>query len=508
MSDKPLPKRLIDVGSPGSETVCLEVTEGQVGTYLALSYCWGLSKSLVTTMDTLDDNLQGIPITSLPKTLLDAVYITRELGFKYIWIDALCIIQARSSRDTVAIADWQDQASKMADVYGNAFITIAAAGAADKVKGCFVPRSTTTNICTIPLTGAPNSRTIFARPSVTSSPYIDNSLNDRAWTFQEALLSRRMLLYEKYQVTYMCLTGKQKESRRGIEGSGTMSPHVFPAAVKSTTEREQVLHNWYNMLDIGFCGRSITKDSDILPALSGVALQFQTSLGGRCYAGIWEADILRGLLWKCGNVSNVASIRGKKRRFLTPRTVYCAPSWSWASLHGAIWYGITTARNKRWDKAKELNSCPVEILDIRTTLVGPSYDPLGQVSAGFLKIRAPVRNVVVLSRTENGFRKALLIGHDVRPQSPNDLGYDNLLVGEEVVDKSAAGAVGALGYYDTEDSEKNFRSLTCLFIWPQEGLMLVPDSFSKGECFRRVGVFTCFRKDWLDGVESKSVVII
>ncbi|KAH6718353.1 hypothetical protein BKA61DRAFT_599503 [Leptodontidium sp. MPI-SDFR-AT-0119] len=47
-------------------------------------------KTLVATLDTHE---RGIDLKSLPKTLRDAIEVTRSLSFPFIWIDALCIIQ-------------------------------------------------------------------------------------------------------------------------------------------------------------------------------------------------------------------------------------------------------------------------------------------------------------------------------------------------------------------------------------------------------------------------------
>lgn len=77
------------------------------------------------------------------------------------------------------------------------------------------------------------------------------------------------------------------------------------------------------------------------------------------------------------------------------------------------------------------------------------------------------------------------------------IGFDNLLVGEEVVDKSDTEAVRTLGYFDTEEMAKNIQSLTCLFLWSSEVLMLVSDLSNRidgVECSKRVGVFATFRE--------------
>lgn len=74
--------------------------------------------------------LQQIPSAALPKTFQDAIEIARYLGFGYIWIDSLCIIQDDSK-------DWESKAALMSDVYSSSRINITASSAADGRFGWF-----------------------------------------------------------------------------------------------------------------------------------------------------------------------------------------------------------------------------------------------------------------------------------------------------------------------------------------------------------------------------------
>lgn len=95
----PLPSRVLDVGAAGdAHDPFLYVPEdesGQRGSYVALSYCWGEDSGafVVTTSANIHERRAGIPLCSLPTTLREAVYITRRFNIRYLWIDALCIIQ-------------------------------------------------------------------------------------------------------------------------------------------------------------------------------------------------------------------------------------------------------------------------------------------------------------------------------------------------------------------------------------------------------------------------------
>ena len=59
----------------------------------------------------------GIPLDKFDPTIRDAVLVTRALGITYIWIDALCIIQDHNAED------WNEQASKMNEIYGGSTVS-------------------------------------------------------------------------------------------------------------------------------------------------------------------------------------------------------------------------------------------------------------------------------------------------------------------------------------------------------------------------------------------------
>lgn len=89
-----LPDRIIDVGpSDGSREPRLRETSGvQRADYVTLSHRWGSNLTLTTKESNLWERMRGIPVQSMPQTFKDAVKITRKLGVRYLWIDALCIL--------------------------------------------------------------------------------------------------------------------------------------------------------------------------------------------------------------------------------------------------------------------------------------------------------------------------------------------------------------------------------------------------------------------------------
>src|SRR5262245_51062482 len=85
----------------------------------------------------LEDNLavhkRGISLKTMPLTLRDAVIATRKLGVRYLWIDALCIVQDD-------LYEWEQEAPEMGRIYQNSFCTLAAPGSDSSANGLFLSR--------------------------------------------------------------------------------------------------------------------------------------------------------------------------------------------------------------------------------------------------------------------------------------------------------------------------------------------------------------------------------
>jgi hypothetical protein len=124
-----LPTRVLDVGlSNGNQEPRLILGHGIQGPYIALSHYWGSSKPLVTNIGNIQEHLTTIPFQGLPQTFQDAVTITRRLSYRFLWIDSLCIIQDSPE-------DWQNECTKMSDIYKNAVVIITGLAAKDSSCG-------------------------------------------------------------------------------------------------------------------------------------------------------------------------------------------------------------------------------------------------------------------------------------------------------------------------------------------------------------------------------------
>jgi hypothetical protein len=190
-----LPTRVIDVGpSDGSQGARLHSGGIERAFYFTLSYRWNQSGAAL--FQTVKSNLAAynlsIPLPKLPQTMKDAILITRRFGIRYLWIDALCIIQDSEG-------DWQAEAKEMARIYKNSLLTIAAAAdITEETQGCFRPR---TRLQIRPFDANfpwPSGfvRYIFADRRVTQDAARPlSALDTRSWVLQEQLLSPRVLSY-------------------------------------------------------------------------------------------------------------------------------------------------------------------------------------------------------------------------------------------------------------------------------------------------------------------------
>ena len=80
-TDSPLPTRLIDV-----MTAKICHTNGALGKFVALSYCWGTGSQTQLGLGNIETLMQHLDFNSLPQTIKDAVLVTRSLSIRYLWV--------------------------------------------------------------------------------------------------------------------------------------------------------------------------------------------------------------------------------------------------------------------------------------------------------------------------------------------------------------------------------------------------------------------------------------
>ncbi|KAL8709892.1 MAG: hypothetical protein Q9225_007388 [Loekoesia sp. 1 TL-2023] len=382
------PTRLIEIKQDSSGyrlRLNSEATNSAVTKYVTLSHCWGAIQPLTLKIENLDELTQNIAFHALPQTFRDAVSATCQLGYQYLWIDSLCIIQDSEE-------DWLKEAAAMMEVCRHCMLNLSAQDSKDSTEGLF---SQHTMRVVKPLVweskckGIPN-RLFFLCPTKFWKDQVSNSnLSSRAWVMQEKLLAPRVLHFGKQQIFWECQEFRGCESAPGgigpQIGGGSLAPNLpnqitnyqnkignTPPSMRDFLPKDWELVHQFFKFD-GYYGPpgfeafdsfdyiwkeivqkytrcSLTKPSDKLIAISGLAKSLQLVYGGEYCAGLWKSAIIGQLVW---NVQ-----RGGKQP-----DVYRAPTWTWASLDGEIRFPITnTAR-------ETINQASLESVNI-TPLTG------------------------------------------------------------------------------------------------------------------------------------------
>lgn len=405
-----LPKRLIDVTNIWQGTALgvklTQHTNGQRGKYVCLSHCWGsIPIHCSTKTKTLADALNFIKFETLPKNFQDAITLTRELGVQYIWIDSICIIQDDQK-------DWEVQSEEMAIIYKNAYLTIASVLSPNSMGGCFSQTMPDLKLSLVDRTVEPvvigiRMCDFHGRPSSFNDTQARFPLFQRAWAFQERLLSRRLLYCNFGELAFSCLEGQKCEC-----GSPSLPPHALQERLlpnyylnpkyrllmardtKPSKSEIYGYYKWWCEIVSRYMHLNITYPNDTLPALSGCARIFSQLSGDQYLAGLWKGSISVNLAWyieKRADANKPDANNAVERRVIRfapkPRpTSWTAPSWSWASVapgqlvvfgaDSGSWREKWYLQNLNWTvevKPKGLNS-------------------LGELSPGtsFLRVEAPL----------------------------------------------------------------------------------------------------------------------
>ncbi|KAL1389282.1 heterokaryon incompatibility protein-domain-containing protein [Phyllosticta capitalensis] len=321
--DKLFPKRLVDViDSRMNGSVRLIQTFGRERSYLCLSHCWGdptlHPQPLKTTNDNLCRHLEGIPWDDLPKTFQDAVDFVRRLGERYIWIDSLCITQDSPE-------DWAKESAKMSSIYQNSMVTIAATESDNSSGGCFSTPDDEYKAHPFAVKYSNGSYfTLYCRrsqPDWRWPEHIGAPLFKRAWVYQERQLSPRILHFGNQELAWECREEQACECdlwRTEPSGSLRFQKSYWPTVDGSKTPDEPHAHIWHDVVT-EYSRLSLTRASDRLPAMAGIAKLTQTIRCNDEYlAGLWKNSLIEDLLW---------STWGRRSR-----NTSLAPSWSWACM--------------------------------------------------------------------------------------------------------------------------------------------------------------------------------
>lgn len=331
--------------------------------YLILSYCWGKEtdgelKLLKTNEAVLQ---QRINFQDLPQTVADAVVATCHLGYRYLWVDRLCIVQDDDD-------DWYHEAKQMGGYYANADCCLAAQWADHSRKGLFSPRNPLmlqplrhenpdSGVVTI-LDAARIGNWAGQFPRLYRGPAYP--LTKRAWVLQETLLPPRTLHFGSLMVYWECRKVRRAEHHpykdlglpydANLRKLGTRAEtSTKTGSIDTITEGsagEQDL--WYSPRTEADVEAYQDRWADLVEYYTSCALRYPTKDRMAAFAGIIDSvlsearqELVHGLLvsrlttellwWQwvdCnGDLEKTPERTG-------PRVN--APTWSWGSVTGRI----------------------------------------------------------------------------------------------------------------------------------------------------------------------------
>lgn len=260
--------------------------------YVALSHCWGTVENLVTTSENIHSMYKGVWISTLARTFQDAVELCRKLCFQYLWIDSLCIIQGD-------VMEWRREAGRMTTMYGNAGLVVVASASKGDDVGMYPPRLVH-YYKDFPFGTNDDRLKITVQPWREHDGHAfsgEGPLSKRAWAYQERVLGNRILLYHKEELSWECNESSRCECGVRDHIGDQNHKYNFKEILNAEVEDSIKLYRqWRLKIVSSYAYHNLTRSLDRLPALSGVAEVFKAKLEDDYLAGLWQKDLLNGLL--------------------------------------------------------------------------------------------------------------------------------------------------------------------------------------------------------------------
>lgn len=373
-----------------------------------------------------------IPVGRLPRTLLDAVETTMWLGPRYLWVDALCIVQDCE-------LDKEREMARMKHVFQNSYVTIVAAGSRScndgflKAGALWNPITTMSVLCE---DGSKGSMLLVERKKRDARDHGHETrepLHSRGWTLQEVVLSPRLLVYGQDCIVWKCFCderGTIVDTSTGLRSNSDWNAYCASAGLTTIrlsptgrvvqprlslsiqywdiftdsayVERLPKLYRLWNLIVQDYSNRRLTNPKDKLPALSGVVAYFEKGLNDEYVAGMWKQNLLHQLSWT--TVNPASTVRP---------SVWRAPSWSWMSVDGAI----------SFESSRHMWFVPlIQDLTYEVTPVMQSA-PFSHLSNGFLKLRGSLVRLspsikscsIILDSQQHGTTQSSLLQQSRKP---------------------------------------------------------------------------------------------
>ena len=302
--------------------------------YVALSYVWGPTVTPCLIRDTISQcfSIGGLKDLRVPRTIRDAIHLVKCIGMRYLWVDSLCIVQDDDN-------DKQQQLTIMDSIYSKAELLVVAAAGSDANAGLPGVGSTPRRI-------SQSIEKVTGTQFITAQPSVQEVLRQsvwisRGWTFQEANLSRRALIFTGSLVYWSCHVDKCREDiisesplgGQRLDEGNSLWPHRIREC-KSKASRTL----FYCQLAEEFSQRTFKEESDVVWAFIGI-LKLQISHFRKGFIwGLPYEELDATLLWSempgCDYIHARQVHHAVVRRDGRYNVTYS--SWSWLSTKSIV----------------------------------------------------------------------------------------------------------------------------------------------------------------------------
>ena len=289
----------------------------------------------------------------------------------------MCIIQGCKR-------DWEEQCTEMRRIYKDSFVTLAGPAASNCHSGFLGTREVASHT-TLQVSDSENTNEVILSYSGISEdlgylmPETNSVLSKRAWVMQERLLSSRVLYFGTKSMYLECFTNVRFENcHYPINWEYTYIDMVEKISFDQLDTRFKCFEYWTSLVQT-YSETNLTNTTDRLPALSGLASDFQRVTKARYLAGIWREDMPRALAWYVPFFNAVGVPP------LISASDYIAPSWSWASAKLGVLFVNGGYENQFY--------CGLDIIDAGQDLTG--LDSFGGVKGGYLDVLGSVQTRLV-----------------------------------------------------------------------------------------------------------------
>jgi Heterokaryon incompatibility protein (HET) len=330
-SPKDLQSALADLILVDLQRDCL-VDESSKVSFATLSYVWGPVTMTRATRDTIDlfrrprSLLHSLTQLDIPETIRDAMQLTQSLGIRYLWIDSLCIVQDDES-------SLQKYLPAMASIYAMSTLTIVAAEGENAHLGLRGSGGNSRNRDPPwPVVRFPGRATMVYMSG--SELAIDSKWDKRAWTYQEKLFARRMLIFDGI-VSWSCRTCHWREDEifpdEGIS-KGPSSVNTQRSVIR-VLEDAPVLSQYFGAVN-EFNSRDLSFEKDVPNAFAGILTIMGRKFDGGFFYGLPQLSFDFALLWQPDRW-NTQSVRRRVSE-TTGDILPSLPSWSWFGWKGKL----------------------------------------------------------------------------------------------------------------------------------------------------------------------------